>query len=277
MGPICVIFLAVVATALSSESTIQTVEDRVGNLERTLQALQNALFQKENRIKSLESKSAQQTSEISKLRDCVRDFKKTLQQPNISNGYVENSESQRNADRGDENDGDKVKNQMPPHFGIKENNNNNWNISNSIFSLQNRKRQSAAQQVAFHAYQHDSRVYSYHDILQYDVEEVDVGGGFNQRDSIFDVPVTGTYVFTWTTVPNLSSYVQTELIINGVVKGNAYAESNETHNVHPSTGIVVVQVNKGDHVYVRRGEHSESIVKSDNIYQRTTFSGWLLM
>ncbi|KAK3599001.1 hypothetical protein CHS0354_007457 [Potamilus streckersoni] len=274
------------ATTFPSESTNLSIDALMRNLEHTVQVLQDTLLKKEYRIKTLEYEMIQKTSDISELRESIRDLKMSIQQPNMANSTTKNifqkvtnerSKLQEKNDGKDNKDGDKEKTQMHPPLGIKENANIQWNISRSILSLENRKRQPGIQHVAFHAYQRDSRSYSFHEILQYEIEEVNVGGGFNHFDSIFSVPVTGVYIFTWTIVPNLSSYVQAELIINGVVKGNAYAESNEIHNVHPTTGIVVAQANKGDHVFVRRGEHSASIVKSDDIYQRTTFSGWLLV
>lgn len=108
------------------------------------------------------------------------------------------------------------------------------------------------------------------------LQEIDVGNGYNGQDGIFDAPITGVYVFTITLVPDFFKYVQAEIVINGVVKGNIFADSDEIHDIHPASTSIVVHVNAGDHVLVRRGTNSDCDVLSDTSHARTSFSGWFL-
>ena len=53
--------------------------------------------------------------------------------------------------------------------------------------------------IAFHSYlSHDSTgPLPNHHVLLYDVVPLNRGNGYKNFDGIFNVPVTGTYVFTW--------------------------------------------------------------------------------
>lgn len=42
------------------------------------------------------------------------------------------------------------------------------------------------------------------------------------------------------------------------------------------TGIAVIQVNRGDDVFIRTGLNSNGIILSDE-YGRSSFAGWILM
>jgi hypothetical protein len=59
------------------------------------------------------------------------------------------------------------------------------------------------------------------------------------------------------------------------VIGSLYADSQDANEWNSSTGVVVVGVTQGDHVYVRVGRPTAGIVRS-NTYSRTAFSGWIL-
>ncbi|XP_053381861.1 uncharacterized protein LOC123541408 [Mercenaria mercenaria] len=133
-----------------------------------------------------------------------------------------------------------------------------------------------SENVAFYAYLSGKRCYGNHETIIYDVEETNVGNGYSSRDGIFDAPVTGVYVFTLTLVPDFYKYVQAEIIVNGAVKGNIFADSEEIHDMHPASTTIVVHLNAGDHVYVRRGTNCDCDVISDTAHARSNFAGWLL-
>ena len=84
------------------------------------------------------------------------------------------------------------------------------------------------------------------------------------------MPVAGTYVFSWSFLADTHGSIYTQLMKNADVIGT---RSETVWDF--STGIVVVDVARGDHVYVRLG--SDSPEKVGSIAQsRSTFSGWLL-
>lgn len=103
-----------------------------------------------------------------------------------------------------------------------------------------------------------------------------MGSGFNENDSIFDVPISGVYVFTWTIVPEYNTYIQVQLMVNGVVKGASFSDSQEIHDIHPASATVVLHVNQGDHVSLRRGLATKGVVRVDPNHATNTFAGWLL-
>jgi len=104
-----------------------------------------------------------------------------------------------------------------------------------------------------------------------------IGDGYNNHDGIFDVPVAGIYVFTFTIYANYHHYVRTELVIDGQVKTAALADADEIGDYHTSTATIVISANAGDHVFVRRADqYSECNVLSNFDRALSTFSGWLL-
>jgi len=109
-----------------------------------------------------------------------------------------------------------------------------------------------------------------------DFQVIDVGDGYNSQDGIFDVPVTGVYVFTYT-IYTAHHYIRTELVINGQVKTTAMTDAEWVNEVRTSTAIIVTPANAGDHVFVRRADTlSECNIYSSITYVVPTFSGWIL-
>lgn len=106
-----------------------------------------------------------------------------------------------------------------------------------------------------------------------DFQVIDVGNGYNNQDGIFDVPVTGVNVFTYTIYANSHHYVRAELVINGQVKTAAMADGETVNEIHSSTANIVVSVNAGDHVLVRRAD-TASQCNANRAF--STFSGWML-
>ncbi|XP_052251348.1 uncharacterized protein LOC127858335 isoform X2 [Dreissena polymorpha] len=82
------------------------------------------------------------------------------------------------------------------------------------------------QSVAFHAYQsgekciHDMQAFVYEHVL------LNNGNGYKAFDGIFEPPVGGVYVFTWTVVKNHDWYA-TELVVDGVSRGVTIADNND--------------------------------------------------
>ncbi|WAR28855.1 hypothetical protein MAR_014559 [Mya arenaria] len=75
-----------------------------------------------------------------------------------------------------------------------------------------------------------------------------VGKAYNAHDGAFVVPVNGTYAFAVSLFSQGKKYVGVEIVVNGDVKGEVFADSQEINDVHSSSASVVVDVNVGDHV-----------------------------
>lgn len=130
--------------------------------------------------------------------------------------------------------------------------------------------------IAFHSYlsKDSNGPLSLHHILKFDVVPLNKGNGYNVFDGIFIVPVPGTYVFTWSFMSEAHRYVYTELMKNSDIIGTRYADSTTITVWDFATGVVVVDVSQGDHIYIRMGIRSRGKVPSKP--SRTTFSGWRL-
>ncbi|XP_053381751.1 uncharacterized protein LOC128549251 [Mercenaria mercenaria] len=135
----------------------------------------------------------------------------------------------------------------------------------------------ASENVAFHVYLSSERCLGNHETIVFDTEETDIGGSYNSHDGIFDTPITGTYVFTHTLIPKFHKWVQTEIVVDGAVKGVIVADTEEAQDYHPASVTIVVNVNAGQHVFVRRRRGSGGCdIASEFDVSYTTFSGWFL-
>lgn len=109
-------------------------------------------------------------------------------------------------------------------------------------------------------------------------EEIsDYGHNYNPTEGVFLAPLSGYYVFTWTTATRQDRNQVTTLVKNG--RGIWYSISNASGNDDAQvTNTVVTAVKAGEHIFVRTGsDHkyftSTHVLERDNC---NTFSGWLL-
>lgn len=133
-----------------------------------------------------------------------------------------------------------------------------------------------ADQVAFFTYLSAStaaNLPSKH-ILVFDHVVLNKGQGYHQDDGIFIVPSHGVYVFAWTVGVQYHGWTPLEIVVNGVVFGSTFVNGG-ADDWDFSTGIVVVEIHTGDHVYIRMAETGRELVHS-NWRGRTSFSGWKL-
>ncbi|XP_069108185.1 uncharacterized protein [Argopecten irradians] len=108
--------------------------------------------------------------------------------------------------------------------------------------------------------------------ILFDKVRLDVAGNYNLGNGVYEVPVSGMYVFTWVITGELTEWLVTELAINGSPHGSIMTHTEAGHSWDTSTGVVVVPVSAGDHVFIRstRGGTIRSI-SGDGI---SMFSGW---
>jgi hypothetical protein len=76
----------------------------------------------------------------------------------------------------------------------------------------------------------------------------------NSFDGTFLVPVSGTYVFTWAFMSDVNGIVSTQLMKNIDIFGTRYADSCNSTVWNFATGTAVVDVYRGDHIYVELRE-----------------------
>ncbi|XP_045188302.2 uncharacterized protein LOC123546172 [Mercenaria mercenaria] len=239
---VLVLFLSNASVALRSSET----DDRFLELERIIKLQQSQLDNLLVQVADLNVQVAEKDSEVTRLKERMGDLEKKC------SSYDET------IDTSDEN--------VPE------------STESEITSTDTRriKRQESTN-VAFHVYLSGNRCYSNHEIYIFDVEEIDTVNSYNVGDGIFDVPITGTYVFTVTVGSNVRRFLQAQIMINGQIKGQAYADSQDITDIHSASTTIVVNANAGDHVFVRTEHSSNNCDVNSEVYHiRTSFSGWLL-
>lgn len=120
-----------------------------------------------------------------------------------------------------------------------------------------------------------STTFNRRETIIYSDVHLDIGKGYHTGNGIYTVPVSGVYVFTWSTTCDPHDEIITELVVNGAVKGVADADCSDADDVHVSTGLSVVSVHRDDQVFVRTGDKSGKVFHFATIAW-TTFSGWRL-
>ncbi|XP_045210803.2 C1q-related factor-like [Mercenaria mercenaria] len=130
--------------------------------------------------------------------------------------------------------------------------------------------------IAFHSSMRSNGCFHVHEPYIFDEKEIDVGNGYNVHDGIYVVPVSGTYVFTFTIAAPEDYYIHPEIVVNGAAKDSSISDSGDSSDIHPVTVLVVVRVKAGDHVFVRTEHSNTCTVMSDVTHGKSTFSGWLL-
>ncbi|XP_053401508.1 multimerin-1-like [Mercenaria mercenaria] len=103
--------------------------------------------------------------------------------------------------------------------------------------------------IAFYAYLTYSPCILENEIVIFNNEGLDYGGGYETYDGIYTVQVAGTYVFTWTMASSFKEWFITEIIVDGATR--SWIVSTDGND--QATGTVVVDVYAGSHVFIRRG------------------------
>ena len=99
-----------------------------------------------------------------------------------------------------------------------------------------------------------------------------VGNVYNNNDGLFVAPVSGMYVFFWSVSATYDNNLYTELVKDGTAYAYSHADSSTSTEYVSAANSAVLQVNLGQHVYVRYAGGDRTI-EGRNV---DTFSGWLL-
>lgn len=137
----------------------------------------------------------------------------------------------------------------------------------------------ASDVVAFCAYMSTTEVNpSRHHILVFDDVKTNIGSAFNRISGMFTAPIDGAFVFTWTIFSDRHSYINSQIVVNTEAFTSMITDSDEVSDLHSSTGVIVVNLNRGDSVYIRTHptEQSHGNIFSGSIRGRPSFNGWKL-
>lgn len=113
--------------------------------------------------------------------------------------------------------------------------------------------------------------------IHFDTIVTNIGSHYNKHTGAFTTPQHGVYVFTWNLYCNTGGYIQSQLVVNSNVVGAMLTSAQGSSNIRSHTGIVVVEVNQGDVVFVRT---HPTHIHIGNLYSdidwRSSFNGWKL-
>ncbi|XP_033728536.1 uncharacterized protein LOC117317737 [Pecten maximus] len=132
------------------------------------------------------------------------------------------------------------------------------------------------QPVAFHAYLSSTITLQKGSTVIFNREMLDQGGGYSPYDGIYEVPVSGTYVITWTMFCYGRSAFQNQLVVNGNTRGSTWTDSDEINDNHQATGTVIIYLQQGDRLFLRMGQTYHGKIFGDYSFAYPTFSGWKL-
>ena len=114
--------------------------------------------------------------------------------------------------------------------------------------------------------------------IKFDTTVTNFGNHYNAFSGVFTASQHGVYVFTW----NLycggnGGFIYSQLVVNSDVVGAMVTDAAGADYVRTTTGVVVVEINNGDIVFVRihPTNHHHFNLFSDKDW-RSTFSGWKL-
>ncbi|XP_062579695.1 uncharacterized protein LOC134280404 [Saccostrea cucullata] len=141
-----------------------------------------------------------------------------------------------------------------------------------------RKGRSITGGVAFHSYlSHNEVNPGSHQTIIFDNVITNIGGNYNQHSGDFICPEDGVYTFFWTLFCSRGGYVYSQIVVNSNSVGALFCSGQGADEIRATTGVVVVEINLGDVVYIRTHPTNgiAGIIYSHPTY-RSSFSGWKL-
>ncbi|XP_063427223.1 complement C1q-like protein 4 [Mytilus trossulus] len=129
--------------------------------------------------------------------------------------------------------------------------------------------------VAFHARLSKKETPAKHHTIIFDVINTNSGNGYNKFSGVFTAPVDGIYVFSYTIVPECSSFGAFELVSNNQIQGVVFPEAASGCDYTGSSTVSVVELSQGDVTFVRTSPTYTpvgTIVSNGNMW--TSFAGW---
>ena len=112
-------------------------------------------------------------------------------------------------------------------------------------------------------------------VIVFQHKALDTTNSYTTGDGIFVVPEDGIYVLSWTITTGDNTLAPTVLMVNGDIRGKTIADDDHDDDYVMSTGILVTQLTRDDHVYVKFA-HTYTRGYILHYEGQSSFSGWKL-
>ncbi|XP_063410802.1 C1q-related factor-like [Mytilus trossulus] len=112
-------------------------------------------------------------------------------------------------------------------------------------------------------------------MVVFDHIELNHGNAYSSLDGECVCTVQGTYVLSWTITCSDNTAIETELVVNGIVKGHIFTDAGDHADYETNSGTAVLDLKVGDRIWIRvRHVYNGQIV--GNGHGSSTFSGFLV-
>ncbi|XP_062592787.1 complement C1q-like protein 4 [Saccostrea cucullata] len=119
----------------------------------------------------------------------------------------------------------------------------------------------------------------------FDTVVTNIGNGYNESTGAFIAPTPGVFAFSWTLhaagrhiFGESGQYGEMGALLkqNGIIKGSIAADTEMKTNQGTATGFVILNLTAGDEVEIVSKYDGQGSMYSNDVYGRTTFSGFLI-
>ncbi|XP_076085510.1 uncharacterized protein LOC143056310 [Mytilus galloprovincialis] len=148
-------------------------------------------------------------------------------------------------------------------------------LTKTVNRLSKRKKD---EHVMFYATLSSDTVLNINSIVKFNEIQFDEGADFNSGDGVFVSPVSGVFMFSWTTLTYSGKSIDTELRVENVVKAKQIISLGSSAGSIQSTQFVICKVNEKDHVWIQTGAGFTTENFFDHLFKgsKSSFMGILL-
>ena len=119
---------------------------------------------------------------------------------------------------------------------------------------------------------------TYKSIVIFNEIQYEEGVNFNTGDGVFVSPVSGVFMFSWTTLTYSGKSIDTELRVDNIVKAKQIISLGSSAGSIQSTQFVICRVNEKDHVWIQTGAGFTTENFFDHLFKgsKSSFMGILI-
>ncbi|XP_052083635.1 C1q-related factor-like [Mytilus californianus] len=112
-------------------------------------------------------------------------------------------------------------------------------------------------------------------MVVFDHIQLNHGNSYSSLDGEFVCTLQGTYAVSWTITCSDNTAIETELVVNGNVKGHIFTDAGNHADYETNSGTAVLDLKVGDRVWIRVGHVYNGQIVGNGLGS-STFSGFLV-